>query len=179
MKKRARTVLAVVTVGLIGGLSLTAAALNPPGSRTWLVVCGIVAAALSVQAVSSEPRDLLPAILLALMPVAGLASEGAPSWLGLPFAGLLLVAGELGALTWEGPAAMVEDGSLVPRVREAVIIAVLGVGIAVLLGAVAHTGLLRGTWAVVAASAAIVGVGLIVFPHVSHGSRDDGGPAPR
>ena len=61
-----RTVLMVATVVLVAGVALVAAALNPPGTRAWLIVCVIVAAAMAVQAVTSEPRDLIPALLFAL-----------------------------------------------------------------------------------------------------------------
>lgn len=178
MKTRIRILLALTTVGLVGGIGLIAAVLNPTVSRLWLVACGVMAAALSVEAVSSKPRDLLPAILFALLPVAKLPSAGVPSWLGLAFASLLLVAGELGALVWDGPAGMLEDGSLATRIREAVLMAMLGMGVAVLLDLVARTGLLRGTWAVAAGSAGIAGVGFIAFPHLRRNSQVGGLPAP-
>ena len=66
MRARIRLTLAVATVVLVGGVALTAGLLNPPGSRIWMGICGILALAFSVQAVSSERRDLLTALLLAL-----------------------------------------------------------------------------------------------------------------
>lgn len=154
----------VAVVGLVGGVAMVAAALNPPGTRAWLVVCGILAVSTAVHAVTSDPRDLIPALVLALLPVVGLVSKGSPSWLGPILAGLLLVAGELTALVWEGPVRMSQDGSLVARLREAGMLAVVGLGLAALLDGAAGTGPLHGTWAVLAGSLGLAGVGLIVFP---------------
>ncbi|MBW2255670.1 MAG: hypothetical protein JRI25_13860 [Deltaproteobacteria bacterium] len=177
MRTRIRMALAVGTVGLVGGVALAATVLNPPGSRVWMGICGIVAAAFALQAVSSEPRDLVPALLLAFVPVVGLASEGAPSWLGPPLAGLLLLAGELSALTWEGPVRMSEDGFLSTRLQEAGLVAALGLGVAVLLGAIGRIGPLGGTWAVVAGTAGLVGIAFVVFPRPSSRPGGRGGAA--
>jgi hypothetical protein len=163
MRSPARTGFAVATVALVGGVSMTAAALNPPGAQVWLMLCGFAAAATAVQAVSAEPRELLPALLLALMPVVGLASDGAPSWPGPLFAALLLLAGELSALAWEGRVGMAEGGLLSARLQEAGLVAVAGLGVAAFLGGVARIGLIGGTWAVVVGSAGLMGVGWQVF----------------
>lgn len=168
MKTGIRFVLMVATVGLVGGVALVAAASNPPGARAWLVCCAILATGTAIHAVTSEPRDLVPALLFALLPVAGLAPKGAPSWPGAVFACLLLIAGELGALIWEGPNRMAEDGSLYARVQEAALMAAMGLGIAGLLGTVAGASPFGGTWAVVTGSAGLLGVALIVFPRVVH-----------
>lgn len=175
MRARVRIVLMVATVVLVGGVALVAAVLNPHGTRAWLVFCGILAAGTAVQAATSEPRDLVPALLFALVPVVGLVSRGAPSWLGPPFAGLLLLAAELNALTWEGPARMLEDGVLSTRLQEAGLVAAVGLGLAVLLGAIARIGLPGGTWAVAAGSLGLVGVAFVVFPGGQHRSRGRGG----
>ncbi len=157
MRSRVRLALSVGSVGLVGGVALGAAELGPPGSRIWLGICGIVATAFALPAVSSEPRDLVPALSLALVPVVGLNSEGAMWWFGPLFAGLLLLAGEISALTWEGPVRMSEDGFLSTRLQEAGLFAALGLGIAVLLGAIARTELLEH----------MEGLGLLGLPWVS------------
>jgi hypothetical protein len=164
MKEQIRRVLALTTVGLVGGVSLVAASLNPPGTRSWLVVCGLLGAGMAVQAVSSEPRDLIPALLFALVPVVGLVSDGSPWWLGPPLACLILLAGELSVLTWENPAGMADDGSLTSRLREAGLLAVVGLGTAIGLGAFGATGLLGGTRAVLAGSVGLVGVAWAALP---------------
>lgn len=163
MRRRVRAGLALATVGIVGGVALTAAALNPAGSRTWLVVCALVAGAMASEAVTSEPRSLIPAIVLALIPVAGLVSEGSPWWLGPPMAALLLLAGEFSALTWEHPARMWEDGSLMARLGESVVVTTLGLAAASVVSGFGSVKALGGTWAVVVASAGVVGLGLLVF----------------
>jgi hypothetical protein len=115
-----------------------------------------------VTAASSEPRDLVPALLFALVPVAGLASKGSPHWLGLVLAALLLTAGELNALGWEGPARMAADGTLLTRLREIGVVAGLGLGLATLLGLVAGVVLPAGTWVVVVGAVGIVGVACLL-----------------
>ncbi|GMV05882.1 MAG: hypothetical protein AMXMBFR53_21590 [Gemmatimonadota bacterium] len=169
MNPRIRTVLAVATVGSVGGVALVAAALNPPGARSWLLVCAVVATAMAAQAVTSEPRDLIPALVLGLLPVAGLASAGTAAWLAAPFAVLLLLAGELSVLTWEDPARLWEDGSLVVRLREAGILGALGLGVAIVVGALGAVDLPGGTWAVVAGSVGLMGVAALVFSLPSDG----------
>lgn len=173
MTQRIRMLLALAAVGLVAGVALVAAVLNPPGTRSWLVVCAALAAAMAVQAVSSEPRDLIPALLFALIPVIGLASEGSPWWLGPPFAALLLIAGELSALTWEGPVRMSEDGSFTTRLWEAGIVGGLGLGVAVVLGAFGATSLTGGTWSVLLGSAGLVAVASVVFPRGSDGRQTE------
>lgn len=165
----------VATVVLVGGVAFVAAALNPPGTRAWLAVCAIIATVMAVEAVSSEPQDLVPALLFALTPVVGLVSKGAPSWLGPPFAGLLLLAAELNALCWEGPTRLLSDGALTTRLQEAGLLAVLGLGLAGLLGAIAGITFHGGTWEVGVGSAGLVGVASLVFPRGvrSVGRRDD------
>jgi len=163
MRSPIRTVLMVATVVLIAGVAFVAAALNPPGTRAWLIGCAIIATATAVQAVTSEPRDLIPALLFALPPVVGLVSRGAPAWLGPPLACLLLLAGELGSLSWEGPVRMLEDGVLSTRLGEAGIVVVLGLGLAVLLDTIAGMGIPRGTWTMVVGSLGLVGFAVITF----------------
>jgi hypothetical protein len=164
MRTRIRTALMVATVVLVAGVAFVAAALNPPGTRAWLAVCAILATVTAVQAASSEPQDLIPALLFALTPVVGLVSKGAPSWLGPPFAALLLLAAELNALSWEGPTRMLLDGALTTRLREAGLVAMLGLGLGGLLGAIAGITFHGGTWEVGVGSAGLVGVASIVFP---------------
>jgi hypothetical protein len=178
MKAGIRTVLMIATVGLVSGVALLAAALNPPGTRAWLVCCGVLATGTAVQAVTSEPRDLIPALLFALLPVAGLAPEGAPSWPGVVFAGLLLIAGELSALAWEGPLRASEDGSLQTRLQEAAVMAAAGLGVAALLGVLAGASRLRGTGAVVTGSVGLLGLAFIVFPRVLHHPSGRGSSGP-
>lgn len=164
MSRWIRLALMTTVVGLVGIVGLSAALLNPPGTRTWLVLCALVGTGAAVQAVSSEPRELIAALILAILPVIGLASEGSPAWLGLPFAALLLVAGELTALAWEGPARKLEDGSLQARLREAGSLALFGLGASVVVSAAGHMGLVSGTWAVVIGALGIVGVAQVMFP---------------
>lgn len=177
MKSRIRMAIAVTAVGLVGGVAVTAAMLNAPGTRSWLLVCAVVATGMAVQAVTSEPRDLIPALVLALLPVVGLVSAESPSWLGLPFAALLLLAGELAALTWEDPARMHMDGSLSPRLREAGTLAILGLGFALVLGAFGTVELPGGTWAVSMGSLGLVGVAALVFYRPMDTPRGLGGSA--
>jgi hypothetical protein len=137
--------------------------MNPMESRGWLLACAVIATGTAIQAVSAEPRDLIPALLFAMIPVAGLVSPGSPSWMGPPLAALILLAGELSVLTWEDPARMAEDGSLVARLREAGVLAVLGTAVAVVVWGFAGIGVPGGNLAVVVGVAGLVGVGWVVF----------------
>lgn len=165
MTRLPRMALALGTIGLVAATSLAASVMAPPGSRIGLLLFSVMAVAMAVQAVSSEPRDLIPAILLALVPVVALASEGAPGWLvGAPLAVLLLLAGEACALSWEVPAG--DRGAmdfLLPRVVEAVILAALGLAAAVVVGMAGRLSPLSGILAVVIGAGALVILTLMLF----------------
>lgn len=175
MRTPIRTVLMWATVALVGGVAFAAAALNPPGTRAWLIFCAIMATGLAVQAVTSEPRDLIPALLFSTPAVVGLVSKGSPAWLGPPLACLLLVAAELGSLSWEGPGRMIGDGSFLHRLGEVGFVAVLGLGLAALIHLIARPGIPGGTWAIVVGAVGLVGVALVAFPSPFGGIRRQGG----
>lgn len=167
MRTRIRMALMAATVGVVGGVGLAAALLNPSEPRSYLVVVAIAAAA---QAVSSQPRDLVPALLLALVPVAGLISDGSLSGLGPLLVVMLLLAGEINAWICEGPERMLEDESLLGRAKEAAVLSATGLGVAALLRVAGRPELPGGTWAVLAGAAGIVGIAAIAFPPASDGS---------
>ena len=171
----------VAAVGMVAGVALSALVLNPRSPNDYyLGLCVMLASATAVQAVSSQPRDLVPALLFALVPVAGLVSDRSPTWLGPVFAAILLLAGEISAWIWEGPTRMAQDGSLAGRVREAGILAATGLGLAALLGAATGVELLGGTWAVLMGAAGVWGITALAFPRASnrHVAPDEHEPEP-
>jgi hypothetical protein len=87
-------------VTLMMGAAGLAIAYGPPSTAVWMVIVSVGAAAFAVQSVVSDPADLTLAMLLCAAPILTLLGEGAPGWLIGPLAVMLLVGGELNALSW-------------------------------------------------------------------------------
>ncbi len=163
MKLAARWVLASASLALFVGVLLLAVVHGPREARLLLLAFAALAGGAAVQSLTSEPRDLIPALVLALPPVMALAAPGSPTWLIGPLAVLLLLAGELNALSWDcrGPFPM----SAVQRHR------LLDTGVLVLLGlvgvlvveAVVVGGVAGGRIAVALAALALGSLGLVMF----------------
>lgn len=160
---RFRVVLASCSMAILVAVVGVALTSGPGGPPVWLLFCGILAVAAGLQGVTSEPKDLTPALVLSLPPVVALAAEGSPTWLIGPLSALLLLSAELQALSWECRGTG-STGSFVPR-------RLLRVGVLVSLGLVASVGVeaVAGSWAasgttaVALAAAALALLGLVVF----------------
>jgi len=77
-----------------------ALAFGPVSGRALLLLCGVLAVALIAKSAVMDPADIIPALLLALPPVAALAADGSPGWLIGPLATVLLVGAELNVIGW-------------------------------------------------------------------------------
>lgn len=163
MTAPARIVAASGSVAIVAGVVVVAAALGPDESRAWLLFCGLLAAAAALQGVLSEPRDLAPALLLSLPPVVALASDGSPAWLIGPLGTLLLVAGELNALSWECRGTGPTTGVRTRRLLEIGQLAALALGAAAVVRVIPAVPVLGGAGAVAVAAAAIAVLGILVF----------------
>jgi hypothetical protein len=95
--KRPRLVLAASSVALFAAVAVLAVLAAP--WRVWLAASAGLALIAALQSVTADPRDLATALLLSLPPVLALLADAAPTWLVGPLAVLLLVAGELGAMS--------------------------------------------------------------------------------
>jgi hypothetical protein len=153
----------MASVGLIlavVGFALTAA---PSGVRWWLLVFAVLAVAMSVSGVLSEPRDLTPALLLSLAPVLALLPDARASWLVAPLAALLLVAAELNALSWDADALGRGGDAVSRRLAQAGQLAAIGLVASWVVAAAARTTWLGGSAAVFVAAAAVGVFGYVVF----------------
>ena len=74
MKLAARWVLASASLALFVGVLLLAVAHGPREARLLLLAFAVLAGGAAVQSLTSEPRDLIPALVLALPPVVALAA---------------------------------------------------------------------------------------------------------
>lgn len=163
MMKQPRVVLASGSVSIITVVVVVAAALGPNETQPWLLFCGVAALVAAVQSATSDPADVAYALLLSLPPVIALVAEGSPTWLVGPFGALLLVAGELNALSWACEGA----GPMSARNRRRLLstgqISSLGLAASLVVGAVAPGPWPGGTAAALSAATAVAMVGLIVF----------------
>jgi hypothetical protein len=98
---RPRLVLASASLGFLLLVMLMAIDLGPDRARPWLMISSGVALIAAVQSVASDPRDLTLALVLCMPSVLALLAEGSPTWLIGPLGALLLLAGELNALSWD------------------------------------------------------------------------------
>ncbi len=154
----------VVLVILVVGIALTA---SPTGVRWWLAVVGVVGVLMAVPAAFSDPRELTPALVLSLAPVAVLLFGDATSWLVPPLASLLLVAAELNAMGWAGQGTRVD--AVPRRLAQAGMLGVLGLAGAAVVLALGQRSWLSGTVAVLVAAAAVSGVGALVLSRTRRG----------
>lgn len=163
MKVRTGAVLGAASVALVAAVGLSATRLSTSDSKVWLYFCVALAVATAFQSVASEPRDLTPALLFSLPPIMALVAKGSPTWLVGPLGVLLLLAGELSALSWEfhgeGPAVAVT----VRRLRRTAPLVALALAAAVSVYVASRLLVVEGTPAFMAAAAALAGIGWVVF----------------
>lgn len=158
-----RVVLAFGSVTIIGTVAAVAVMAGPEASRRWMLLCGGLALVAALQSVTSEQRDLAPALLLSLPPLVALVLYGSPTWLIAPLAVLLLVAGELNALSWECRTTG-STGTMIPRrLLQMAELTALGLGGSVVVYAVGRSSVLDGTGAVVLAAIAVAALGYVVL----------------
>jgi len=177
MRPRARWVLASAFLVVFVGAVALAVALGPREARVLLVALGILAVAAAVQSVTSEPRDLIPALVLALPPVIALVADGSPTWLIGPLAVLLFLAGELNTLSWEcrGPFPM----SAVQRrlLLDALALSLLALAGVLVVEAVVTLEVAGGRIAAALAALALGSLGLVMFQ--GGGAASTHGASPR
>lgn len=166
-----RVVLGVGSVAIVAVVVVAAAALAPDGARPWLLLSGVLAVVAAVQGVASDPRDLATALLLSLPPVIALVADGSPTWLIGPLGALLLVAGELNALSWECQVARPIGPVKRRRLLATGQLASIGVAASLAVGVVARGPWPGGTATAVVAAAALAALGGVVF-------RRGGSPSP-
>jgi hypothetical protein len=160
---RPRTVLAAASVVLLLAVLVTALAAGPYLHRPWLAFCGLLALAMALPSITSEPKDFAWVLVFSLPPVAALVARGSPTWLAGPLAALLLVSAELNTLSWEW-----EPGGAFDRVRrrrltEVAWVAGFGLAASLAVLMVARRPVMDGTIAVVAAAGGLAAVGWVVF----------------
>lgn len=164
MTRRSRAALATASVCAVAAVVIVSLALGPRANRGWQLLPGLVAVALSISSVVAEPRELLGAMVFGAGPVMGLAAAGSPSWLIGPLAVLLLVGGELNALSWEvgGGESAQSDGSR--RIVNILRLAGLGLVASLAVGVAARLPLLDGFVAVGMGAAALAGLAWMILP---------------
>ncbi len=158
-----RAILALSSIGIALFVVGAAILLGPRAVRFWMIVSGAIGLALWASSLTAEPWELLPALAFCLPPVIALASNGAPFlWVG-GSAALLLMAAELNAMSWEWSSPRTKFRS---RPLLWLPLAQLGLSAfaaSTLVGVASTITLGSATLAVVAASAALVGVGWLTF----------------
>lgn len=159
-----RALIAAASVAIIAAVGFTAALLGPEAARSWLLLCGVAAVVTAIQSAAADPRDLPAALLLSLPPIASLVAEGSPAWLVGPFSALLLAAGELNALSWRAVAPQPLSAVNRRRLRAIVALASIGVSAGLVVTLATRVPVLTGIAAVAAGAAALIGIGVIVFP---------------
>lgn len=163
MMMRPRAVLGACSVAIFGIVVVTTAALGPAAPRPWLVSSGILAVIMAVQSATSDPRELVLAMLFSLPPVFALVADGSPTWLIGPLGVLLLVAGELNALCWDVPRTGPLDAVKRRRLFRAGQLAGLGLVGSLLVVAIASGPSPDGTLTVAVASVLLVVLGRAVL----------------
>lgn len=163
MTMRTRVVLGACSVAIIGIVVITATALGPPAPRPWLVSSGILAVIMAVQSATSDPRELILAMLFSLPPVFALVADGSSAWLIGPLGVLLLLAGELNALRWDAPRTGPLEAVKRRRLFRAGQLAGLGLAGSLLVMAVASGPSPDGTLTVAVASVLLVVLGSAVL----------------
>lgn len=157
-----RIILAAGSVTVIGVVVYAATVLGPPDVRTWLMLCGIIAVLAALQSAALDPSDLAVALLFSAPPVIALVADGSPTWLIGPLAALLLVAGELNALSWECLGTE-PTGGVVPRLLNIGRVAALGMAVSLPIGVITPGGVPGGALVVAVAAAVLALAGSAVF----------------
>lgn len=147
---------------VVNGLALIFVTGGDAGPALWMY--GILAVAAGIHAVIWEPEGLVAALLLSLGPLGALALSDQHGWVAGPLAALLLLAAELNAASWEfrgrGPFLMIARR----RVASALRLAAGGAVAAVIVVVAAGVGPpLGGTLSMLAAAAAVAGLGWVLF----------------
>jgi hypothetical protein len=152
----------MASVAVVLGVVGVALTLGPIGLRWWLLVFAVLAVAMAISGVLSEPRDLTPALLFSLAPVVALLPDDQATWAVAPLAALLLIAAELNALSWDADG-LRGDGAVSRRLTQAGQLAGVGIVSSWGVAATARATWLGGTAAVFVAAVAVGGFGFIVF----------------
>lgn len=163
MRPLPRIVAGSCSVAVVLLVVATAAVLGPDGARSWLLVSGGVAVIAAIQAVTSDPADLAPALLFSLPPVIALLADGSPTWLIGPLGALLLLAGELSALSWDLTGTKPMSTLRRQRLRSMGQLTVLALAASLLVTIVGRAPSPRGTVAALLAATALTAFGGVVF----------------
>jgi hypothetical protein len=178
VRPAARWVLAAASLALFGGVLILAVSLGPPEAGFLPLAFAVLAGAAVVQSLTSEPRDLIPALVLALLPVIALAAPASPTWLIGPLAVLLLLAAELNALSWDcrGPFPM--SAAQRRRLVDIGVLVLLALGGVLVVEAVVAGGVAGGRIAAGLAALALAGLGLLMFQEGGADLRPPPAPGP-
>lgn len=163
MKAKTGVVLGASSVAIVAAVGLSATRVSTSDPKVWLYFCVALAVATAFQSVTSEPRDLTPALLFSVPPVMALVAEGSPTWLIGPLGVLLLLAGELSALSWEFQGEDRPGPVTVRRLGRTALLVALALAASVTVDVASRLPILEGTPAFMMAAAALAGIGLVVF----------------
>lgn len=166
MRVRARPVLGAAAVALVTGVVTIGIAFGPPEAGGWLLIAAVPAVILTIQAAGSDPRDLIPAVLLGLFPVLALLLDGSPAWLIGPLAACLLLACELAALSWECQGERGLSPARRRRLLAAIRLGAIAAAAGLAIGLIGATGVRAGTALVLGSMAALAGMGAVLFGRV-------------
>jgi hypothetical protein len=154
------------SAGLIGGVNVIALSEAPAdaGVRAMVLLAALVAVGFAVQSAGWDPSALSFAVLLSSLPIVGMVGGGAPTWLVAVPAALLLVAGELNALSWElrdrGEVSVMLERRLLAIVRLGGLGLAAGVGVA----AVSAVPMAGGLFGLLVGAGGLVLLGRVMFP---------------
>lgn len=171
---RTRRLLAAGSCALIVVAAAVGVVGTPGESGVLVLIVAIAVIVFAIQAAISDPSDLSVALLLSAWPVLAILEETPDSWLIGPLAVLLLLAGELNALSWASQGQ--EPLNAIARRRLAASFRLAGVALLASLGVSA----LGRTWvsgtgvAYVLGVAGLVGLAVMVFRLPRAGERRGG-----
>lgn len=158
-----RALLAAAAVAAVVLVDAVAIVVGTPDARLLLCFSSAVAVALTVHGVTSKPVSIGWGLVLGAPPVVALLTHGRPSWLIGPLAAVLLLAGELGSLSWELRGAMPDEVLVRHRLMNVVRLGMVAMAAAVAIGLVNLIPSPGGTAAVVVAALALAIVARITF----------------
>lgn len=162
MKPSGRLVLASASVATFVLAQVLALSVGPDVGP-WLDLCVLFAVATCIEAVAADTRALAAAMLLGLPAVVALVAEGSPTWMMGPLGALLLVSGELNALSWKWVGGAPPPGLRRRLLVDSASLAGLGLGASLVVSAVAGAAPEGGTLMVAVAAGAFAGVGAMAF----------------
>lgn len=163
MTTRPGVTVACCSVAIVALVNATAAALGPDEARRMLLLCSIVALGIAGHSAAWNPAGFPAALYLSLPPVIALLADDSSTWLIGPLGALLLVAGELHALSWECRGTSPIDAMARRRLLNIGQLGALGLMASLAVALVASGASPGGTAAVVVAALALAALAHITF----------------